>query len=329
MSTAASAQLTVNTGMGAAADEALQNTINSNFQVPNMTDFLARMANAQAIAHKGQGVSYATDHSLLVVGASGGVGLNSDSNFDFEAKGGLPKIGVGVQAAGMVGWSLASVPIPALGFLDPKRLTVFVSFMTYSNNSLIESLEVKTNSVGLHAQYKLIKGINVGKIGILNWGGIAFTTGINTSSNSLTFKVGQKIDTNLGAVTYTWTPDNNSKLTLEANSYSIPLELSTSVRLLYILSLFGGAGVDLNFGNATISANLNGPVTNSANSTTGSASLNLSQTANPSPVHLRFFAGTQFNLVPLRNTNLLSFYIQGNFALGGNYGVHAGVRAAW
>ncbi|MCS6971970.1 MAG: hypothetical protein NZL89_03010, partial [Leptospiraceae bacterium] len=69
LSTAASAQLTVNTGMGAAADEALQNTINSNFQVPNMTDFLARMANAQAIAHKGQGVSYATDHSLLVVGA--------------------------------------------------------------------------------------------------------------------------------------------------------------------------------------------------------------------------------------------------------------------
>lgn len=294
-----------------------------------MGNFLKSMSNAQSITNKGQGVSYATDHSLFVVGGGFGAGLSGDLASGFESKGGLPAIGVGAQGSVMAGISLAKLPVPALGPIDLKRLTLFVNFLGISNDSLVSSLSIKANTFGMHAQYKVIDGKNIGGIGLLNWGGIAFTTGFNVSSNSLTYKVGQSISAESSGVKYTWTPNSASNLTLEANSFSIPFEISTSARVLYVLSVFAGAGIDLNFGKSTIAANLNGPVTNSFNATTGSASLQISEEQGPTFGHLRFFAGPQLNLVPLKNTNLLSIYAQGNVSTGGNYGVHAGARIAW
>lgn len=320
--------VTVNIPSSSTAQAALQAEIDSQFQVPNMTDFLKSMSNAQSITNKGQGVSYASDHSLFVVGGGLGLGLNSTSGFNFDSKGGLPPIGLGVQGSVMVGLSLSKFPMPQIGPIDLKKLTLFVNYFGYSNDTLVSSLTMKTSLFGIHAQYKIIDGKNIGGIGILNWGGVAFTTGFDVSSNSLTYKVGQKISAASSGITYDWTPDSNSALTLSSKAFTIPLEISTSVRVLYILSLFGGAGVDLNFGNSTIAANLSGPVTVSGTSV-GSASLAVTEEKGPSFGALRFFAGPQLNLVPLKNTNLLSLYAQGNYSTGGNYGVHAGLRIAW
>ncbi len=328
------ASLNVTTGVGgavgAAADAALNEEINKQFQVPSMTGFLTSMANAQAITNKGQGVSYATYHSLFVIGGNLGAGLNTTSGFDFNSSGGLPPIGLGVQGSIMAGLSLSKFPVPKIGPIDLKKLTVFVNFFSYSNDSLVDSLTIKTSNFGMHAQYKVIDGKNVGGLGLLNWGGVAFTTGFDTGSNTMTYKVGQSISATSSGVTYKWTPSAGSNLELQNTSFTIPLEVSTSVRVLYILSLFGGAGVDLNFGGkSTISANLTGPVTNSANASQGSGTLTLAENQGPNFGALRFFAGPQLNLVPLKNTNLLSLYAQGNYSTGGNYGVHAGLRIAW
>jgi len=323
--------LVINTG-NSTADAALKAEIDKQFQIPSMTDFLKSMANAQSITNKGQGVSYATDHSLFVVGANAGLGLNTTSGFDFKSSGGLPPIGLGAQGSIMAGLSLSKFPMPKLGPIDLKKLTVFVNFFTYSNDSLVDSLTLKMNTFGLHAQYKVIDGKNIGGIGILNWGGLAFTTGFDTSSNTMTYKVGQSISATSSGVTYTWKPNASSQLELQNTSFSIPLEVSTSVRVLYILSLFAGAGVDLNFGGkSTISANLSGPVTDSLNAlpATASASLTVADNQGANFGALRFFAGPQLNLVPLKNTNLLSIYLQGNYSTGGNYGAHAGLRIAW
>jgi len=320
--------LDVNTG-NTTIDAALRAEIDKQFQVPNMTDFLGRMSNAQSITNKGLGVSYATDHSLFVVGGGLGVGLSSPSLTNIETNGGLPPVGLGVQGSVMAGISLAKFPLPELGPIDPKRITLFVNYFGYSNDSLVSSLAIKTNTFGLHAQYKIISAKNIGGLGLLNWGGVAFTTGFDVSSNSLTYKVGQNITTTSGGQTYTWTPNSNSTLVLEANSFTIPLEVSTSIRLAYILSFFGGAGVDLNFGKSTIASNLNGPVTGAGVSGTASAALTGGETQNPTFGHVRVFGGPQLNLVPLKNTNVLSLYAQGNYSFGGHYGVHAGIRAAW
>jgi hypothetical protein len=99
----------------------LKAEIEKQFQVPNMTDFLGRMSNAQSLSNKGQGVSYATDHSLFVVGGSGGVGFSSASGFDVQTSGGLPPVGVGVQGSGH-GWYVfgKTSAVPALRAHRPQ-----------------------------------------------------------------------------------------------------------------------------------------------------------------------------------------------------------------
>jgi len=321
--------LNVNTG-NATADSLLNAEINKLFQVPDMTNFLTAMANAQAITNKGQGVSYATEHSLFVIGGGSGVGFSGGLS-GYKVSSGLPAIGIGVQGSVMAGLSLSKLPVPTLGPIDLKRLTIFVNYFGISDDSLVQSLTIKANAFGLHLQYKLVDNRNLGGIGILNWGGLLFTTGIESSTNSLSYKVTQGVTVNSGGQTFNWTPSATSALTLEANSFSIPFELSTSVRVLYVVSVFAGLGVDLNFGRTTIDSTLNGPVTGYPVPLSGSAAASLTGSEEQKPTfgHLRFFAGPQFNLVPLKNTNLLSIYLQGNFSTGGNYGVHAGARIAW
>lgn len=318
-----------NAALNASAKAELEGEINKQFQGTNLPDYMGQMSNAQAITNKGQGVSYASDHSLFVIGGSGGLGLNTTSGFSFSSSGGLPAIGVGAQASVMAGLSLSRFPLPQIGPIDLKKITVFINFFSYSDDSLVTGLTMKMNTFGIHAQYKFMDGKNIGGIGVLNWGGLAFTTGFDVSSNSFNYKIGQKISTTTSGVTFDWTPSSGSSLSLESKSFSIPLEISTSVRLLYVLSIFAGTGIDLNFGNSTIAANLNGPITTSAIGQVGTATLTASEEKGPGFGTWRFFAGPQLNLVPLKNTNLLSLYAQGNYSIGGNYGAHAGVRIAW
>lgn len=325
--------VTANTGFGASADallkSSLESEINKQFQVLTVTDFLKAMSNAQAVTNKGQGVSYATEHTLFVAGGSLGAGLNTTSGFDFKTSGGLPPIGFGAQASAMLGISLASFPLPELGPIDPKRLTIFINYMGFEFNDVVDSLEIKTSTFGLHAQYKLLDGINFAGLGFFNWGGVLLTTGLDVSSNTLTYKIGQKINVQSSGQTYTWTPNSSSTLILDASAFSIPIEASTSVRVLYLLSVFGGIGIDLNMGESSMKANLNGPITDSGNVQRGSASLTMDESKGPSFGDVRFFTGFQVNLVPLKNTNILSLYAQVNTSVSGNYGLHAGARIAW
>lgn len=316
------------TGQAGTIKADIEAEIKNKFQADKLTDLMGQMSNAQAITNKGQGVSYATDHSLFVIGSAGGVGINTTSGFNFSSNGGIPPVGVGIQGSIMVGLSLSRFPVPQIGPIDLKKLTIFANFYGYSNDSLISGLAIKTSAFGLHAQYKFIDGKNIGGIGVLNWGGVAFTSGFDVSSNTYTYKVGQKISVPSGGLTYDWTTNSTSSLSLESSSFSIPLEVSTNVRLVYILSLFAGAGIDLNFGKSTIAANLDGPLTVNGVAA-GNAKLTASEEKGPSFGTLRFFAGPQINIVPLKTTNVVSIYAQGNYSIGGNYGVHAGIRIAW
>jgi hypothetical protein len=111
----------------------------------------------------------------------------------------------------------------------------------------------------------------------------------------------------------------------------IPLEASTSVRLLYILSLIGGAGVDFMFSSSALAASVTGPVSATASgitSTVGSATVTGSESGKGNTVGLRGFAGVAINLVPLKSTNLLSLIVLANAGTAG-YGVKVGVQGGW
>ena len=103
---------------------------------------------------------------------------------------------------------------------------------------------------------------------------------------------------------------------MRAGSTSVPLEVSTNVRLL-VLTLFGGAAVDLNHGRADAVAEL---TDGNGTASLGRTTVTIEADGRSRGVPLRAFAGTQINVFPLK------VYVHANVANNGSIGAHAGVR---
>jgi len=125
----------------------------------------------------------------------------------------------------------------------------------------------------------------------------------------------------------------NPEASIVSSTHSIPFEISTDVRLLYVFSLYGGLGTDINFGSAEGKGHLNadesviscsdGPdcatATNPDMKVQADADINVEGKVNP--ILFRGFVGFQINLHDLR------FYGQIDKALGNNLiGATAGIR---
>src|SRR5690606_7063454 len=100
------------------------------------------------------------------------------------------------------------------------------------------------------------------------------------------------------------------RATILVNTHSIPLEISTDVQLLYILSLYGGLGVDFNFGQAKGDGALNSgtqQITCTGGTQCGGGininvtpEANIDATGKVNSFTSRAFAGLQFNLPYVR-----------------------------
>lgn len=313
----------------------LQNSINSQYQTSSQStlqDYLGAAANAQSMSNKGLGVDYTSNRSLFVVGAGAGVGANlggkSLTDFANALKGnqGLPQVGLATQANGMVGLSLAKFAVPKIGPVDLKKLTLFVNFLGLSIDQ-IKPYTMKTSAFGLHAQYRVIEAKSFG-FGTLNWMGLDLGTGVDFSSN--TIGMSQSFP-GITSGNLTWNPTGTMSLT--SNSFSIPVEVSTGIRLLYILTLFGGVGADFQYSVARINASMTGAIDANVSGTgtvnnVGTATLNFNESKNGNIVGVRTFIGTAVNIVPLKNTNVVSVFAMANIGTAG-YGFNLGARMAW
>lgn len=114
-------------------------------------------------------------------------------------------------------------------------------------------------------------------------------------------------------------------LAVETDSVSVPIELSTNVRV-FVLSLFGGAAADLSLDSTTESEiSVRGPVeiqVQGQNGTLGSASVDLGERVGIEGVSGRVFGGAQVNLL------MVKVYGHVNVGLDGGFGGHLGARVA-
>lgn len=314
------------------------NSYSSQFSLPDLSGIMKYMSSAQSISSKGHGVDYTTNHSLFVFGANISSGFDTGGQSLSSAIDGLKNsssinnVGFGLQMSFMAGVNLGY--FKSLPMLERFKVYVHGGSMDYTSMLNITSgYTWKSAAVGAHVQYSLIQPKSLG-VGLLNWGGVNLTSGLTYADNTLS-----------GRNTYGTTSSGSGTLssplisgaasgaiTLKSTALTVPLEVSTSVRVLYILSLFGGAAIDFNFGKATLDLDLSAPLTSTVNgssSSLGTAALKTSQSGSGRSTDLRFFAGTAINLVPLKNTNVLSLLVQANASVGGTYGVVLGVRAGW
>ena len=147
-----------------------------------------------------------------------------------------------------------------------ENLYLGFKFSMFDTNRInvipLSGFSFKTTSVGITASYQLITQKRL--LGsMLIWRGLNLGTGFIWQNTSLELSPATLLDEDLlnfsiGPIEYIGTIDmqfNQSfHLGIKTNTYIIPVEVMTSMRLLWFLNLAIGAGVDIAFGNSTINA---------------------------------------------------------------------------
>lgn len=103
-------------------------------------------------------------------------------------------------------------------------------------------LSFSSGTYGIRANYQLIKPFSIPIL--LRWNGINVGTGFIFN----TFNIGGEAD-----ISETMTLDPNTliaNIDIRSNTYTIPLDISTGIRLLSVINIGVGAGVDVAFGNS-------------------------------------------------------------------------------
>jgi hypothetical protein len=314
----------------------LQNVLNGKldalFQMTNAAGFLQRFGDAQSFTSKGMGVDYASEATYVEVGGSASLAFGMDRTYQPGSIQGVPiqVQSVGLNASLMAGVSLSSLGIPVMLFGNGMHVP------TQHYGDMSGSLD----NWGVHAQLRLwgpSRKTTALKV-LARWGGIAVTTGYDYSHMSL--RLSQNISSN-ASIPNTVSPGANVDMTgfasvsADMTTKSIPLEVTTSLRLLTLLTAYGGAGFDFQLGggatmNADLDASLLGhtpvPGGQPTNLDLGSAHVHVViPPVGLSRAKIRGIAGVQVNLWLLRP--FLQFNISNTTPT--MYSVAVGARVAY
>ncbi len=294
------------------------------------------MANSSVMAGKGIGSDYASNMSVFLIGAGLGVGADLEKNKEADS----PISGAGIQGGLIVGTNLAWLPTNTLLGLEASKLNVYLNAMKYKyemdNKDTSGSADL--SSYGIHFSYDWIKSRGNR---LLGWGGIKIHTGYEYNHTNL--KVNSGITKDLSyedsGDTYSSQISASPSAEIDVATHSIPLEISTSVQVLYFVSIYTGLGVDYNMGKATGNGDLNSSTSTlcrnddngtSAGCGTGQDVGDIDTEANVdgkgkvNPFLTRGFAGVQLNLPWTR------VFVQADKAFGNDLvGVSTGLRFAF
>ena len=296
------------TGM---TDQQLQDVVkaelNRLFQMSNAAGFLQRFGDAQSFTSKGLGVDYASEATYVEVGGAASFALGMDKSYQPGNALPVQVQSVGMNASLMAGVSLMPFGIPVMLFGNG----MYVPTQRYGDMS--GSLD----NWGIHAQLRLFgPSRKTSSRGMLvRWGGIAITTGYDYSHMSL--RLNRDIRSNFSIpnsvtqgvnVDVTGSASGTAVFGVDMTTKSIPLEITTSVRLLTLLTAYGGMGFDFNVGgtsvmNLDIDARLLGHASTVPGALLDMGSAHVHATippVGPSAAKIRGIMGLQVNLFMVR-----------------------------
>ncbi len=332
------------TGLNALETEAarlafaqIEAEINKDFPQTDASSYTKGMANASVMSGKGVGTDYADDLTLMVVGAGVGIGADLGDNSLGDLIGGDVDgnqiKGIGFQGGILAGINGSILPINRIGFFDFSKFDIFLNLFKYDydKNDPDFSLKAETSSFGIHGRYRIMNGNSILPLKMLRWHGLYFTTGIERTSLTLTLnkviETGATFsETYLGQTATGNASDVNATIVVDSTTTSIPLEISTSLQYLYIMTTYLGLGTDLNFGEASVTGTGSGSASLTVGAQTPTATLNamISEKSSPDKLFLRGFVGHQFNI------SVVKILVQLDKTFGKDLmGVTVGARVAW
>jgi hypothetical protein len=257
------------------------------------------------------GVDYGSSFDLATIGVAGNLSLNVERSYQATNTRTAPLAGgFSTSATVMGGVNLAYFGLPPIA--------LFVNHFSRSGGRLGE-LSADLSNWGVHARFKLWGWRGERWLSSLfRWGGVDLTTGIERSRLRLTMgqnfqrdiPVGNSAEAAQAGFTDPVVGVNAGGLfDLDMRALSIPIEVTTNFRLLYILSLYTGFGLDWQVGSgSSLAVDLNGTMVGRVTgrdgrpltADLGSASVNVASLVDPSPGRLRWLAGVQFNILIIK-----------------------------
>ncbi len=300
-------------GLDAAELEAdLSGTISDELRLGDQTVYLQQMAQAAILSSKGMGADYATNPQRFVLGGSVGTAVNSSGARFGKGGDSLPEGGFAFQVSAMAGLNLGAFA---------KDESVLRRVLIYGNGMMLDTqgdpFSGELINYGGHVQIKLVKRREEA---IAEWGGLDLTTGFEASDYKLSLSQGLPI----GDDDLEW--DATGTYTIHSSTMSVPIELSTNMRVAFF-TLYGGLAYDIwQSGTATSTISMTGPVrarVQGQSTKLGTAEVSMGQAGVVPEIPLpRAFVGTQLNIF------VVKVYGHVNLAFDQGFGGHAGVRIA-
>lgn len=300
-------------GLNAAElEQQLRGQMDQDLKIDGQQEFLGMMGAANILAAKGMGADYASNPQRFVLGGGFGTAVNGAGVRFGRGAEGLPKGGFSFQAAALAGINLG-IASPEESAL--RRFLLYVDGMVA--NTSPDPFQASTTNLGAHAQVKLIRPKPTS--GLAEWGGLDLTSGYEWSRYNLALS--QELPVEVEGLSWKAT----GKLGIETDSVSVPVELSTNLRI-FVLSAYLGGAADVSLDSITKSEiSVRGPVEYSIqgeDGRLGSASVDLGDSALVDGVSGRLFAGAQINIF------MAKVYGHLNVGLDQSFGGHLGARIA-
>jgi hypothetical protein len=151
-----------------------------------------------------------------------------------------------------------------LGWFSQKARDWYLSFKFFmyelSYPLFGYTFNYETMNAGVMVNYSLVRARRFGK-GSFLWRGISLGFGFNYQKNEMDYRIKlDNVSETIGGGS-DLVIDPSIKIALAMNTYTIPIELVSSLRILYFLNISLGAGVDFNFGDSEVISKSAGRVT--------------------------------------------------------------------
>jgi hypothetical protein len=285
--------------LGISADELAARAearIDEAYYVSRTDEILRAFADAHAFSGHGIGVDYGSNPDGLLLGVTANVAVAVGDLGAGEREAEHPVAGLAANVTIMGGINLARFGHP--------QLTVYGN--AFHRVGSYQQLDGSITSLGVHGQYRMFQPEGGIKALIFQWGGLALTGGLEAGRWSFgiadTIENDFEVDGDSGGAAVHMVSDG--QLDLEAIAIAAPLEVTTSLRFFYFVSLYGGVALDLTLGQARMDATLDGTLTadpgDGSSIDMGTAQVELEGESGPSPGMLREMVGVQVNFWKLK-----------------------------
>ena len=241
---------------------------------------LQAFSDAAVLSSHGLGVDYVSVPESLIVGvAANAAAANGDlSALDH------PIGGVAANVAVMAGLNLSTFDLP--------RWTVYGS--GFYRSDTVDGIDGAITNAAAHVQYALIEP---GPGTVVRWTGLQLTSGVELTRWTLGTE--KAMGTSFAISGHELGYDMTGRFELASNSLTVPVELSTGVRVA-VVSFYAGVGVDGTAGAGSVDAMVTGPLTDDQGRRLGTATINGHDSHGASPVSARALGGVQLDAWKLK-----------------------------